>query len=306
MIPSLAYVAARTFNAPLLVHAGKAADFAAALGPRILGASVTVRGAEPRAHVAHARDLMGELGDPLSQWVDDRDAFYRVGAVGVIPIEGTLVHKGSFIGSYSGDTSYEGLHRQVNAARRDPLVRGVVFEVDSCGGEVSGVFDCAEAIFELSAEKPTIAILTDVAFSAGYLLAAATRQIVIPETGGAGSIGVIAMHADFSGALEKDGVAVTIIKAGEHKADGNSFQALPADVASRWQAELERTRRQFAETVGRFRGSRLTTEAALATEADCFTGIDAVKTGLADAVGRPSETFAAFCAAVEGEENDPT
>jgi ClpP class serine protease len=300
MMPSLVRIAGRAFNAPLLLHAGKAADIAAAIGPRVLGGAVTVDGAAGIDHVAGVEPAMGELGDPLAQWVGDHEAFYRVGSVAKISIEGTLVHKGAFIGSYSGDTSYEGLHRQVNAAMRDPQVRGVVLEVDSCGGEVSGAFDCAEAIFELSAAKPTVAILTDVAYSAGYLLASAARQIILPASGGAGSIGVVAMHVDFSGNLKKDGIGVTIIAAGEHKAEGNMYEPLPRDVAQRWQEELEALRLQFAEAVARFRGARLTAEAALATEAGCYLGADAVDAGLADAVARPTEAFAAFCAEIEG------
>jgi transposase len=65
-----------------------------------------------------------------------------------------------------------------------------VFEVDSLGGELAGAFETADLIARLSAEKPTLAILTDHALSAGYLLASAARQIIMPEHGRAGSIGV--------------------------------------------------------------------------------------------------------------------
>jgi ClpP class serine protease len=153
-------------------------------------------------------------------------------------------------------------------------------------------------IADLSAEKPTIAILTDYALSAGYLLASAARQIVMPETGWAGSIGVITLHADMSAALEKDGLRVTVLSSGAHKADGNPFAPLPAPVADKIRADLAATRDLFAETVARHRGPRLTKAAALATEAQVYTGPNAVAAGLADAVMRPSEAFAAFVDAV--------
>ena len=51
-----------------------------------------------------------------------------------------------------------------------------------------------------------------------------------------------------------------------------------------------------AEAVAAGRGNRLTKEAALATEAACFYGDEAVDAGLADAVARPTEAFAEFVA----------
>jgi ClpP class serine protease len=113
-----------------------------------------------------------------------RPPFAIIDGVALIPIEGTLVHKGAYVGAYSGTTSYEGLQAQVLRAMRNPAVKGVVFEVDSFGGELAGAFETADLIARLSAEKPTLAILTDHALSAGYLLASAARQIIIPEHAG--------------------------------------------------------------------------------------------------------------------------
>jgi ClpP class serine protease len=173
-------------------------------------------------------------------------------------------------------------------------VKGVVFEVDSYGGEVAGVFETARMIRELSAAKPTIAILTDFAYSAGYLLAAAARQIVLPETGGAGSIGVMTMHADFSKQLAAEGVKVTLIYSGSHKVDANPLNPLPEDVRARLQAGVDRGRDLFADAVGAFRGKRLTKAMALATEAQSYRGEEAVAAGLADAVIDPTRAFDAF------------
>ena len=149
-------------------------------------------------------------------------------------------------------------------------------------------------IAQLSAEKPTIAILTDFAYSAGYLLASAARQVVLPETGGAGSIGVIAMHADFSAQLKNKGVKVTLITSGAHKADGHPAAPISNEVLARAQASVDATRNLFATAVGKYRGARLTKDAALATEALTYRGEDAVAAGLADGVGRPSEMFDHF------------
>ena len=141
---------------------------------------------------------------------------------------------------------------------------------------MSGMFACARTLRRLAQKKPMIAILSDMACSAGYALASAANAIIIPDTGCAGSIGVIALHTSVAGALEKAGVEVTILKAGARKADLNPYEALQPEVRDRYLDELEALRVKFAEMVGLHRGDRLTAEAALATEADTFNGEAAV------------------------------
>jgi signal peptide peptidase SppA len=292
-------IAARVFNTPLMVDSRKAAAMLAALGGRLDSEGVTLDGAADQIHhvaFEHGRPSAGQLGDRLGRRLDLRSVEFLdvVGNVAVIPVEGTLVHKGAWVDSYSGETSYQGLQTQIRRAAARPDVKGVAFEVDSFGGEVSGAFETADMIADLSQAKPTIAILTDYALSAGYLLAAAAGQVVMPAHGGAGSIGVIALHADYSAQLAQKGIKVTILHAGARKADGNPFSALPDEVAARWQASLESARRSFAEAVGRYRGARFAADRALATEAQDYAGADALALGLVDALGPGNQAFEAF------------
>lgn len=283
-------IASRMFNTPLMLHPAKADVIARAFGPRVLGSEIDVRGG----------DAMGVIGDGLRDAVDGwGEAIYEgprlvSDRVAVIEIEGSLVNKGKWIGRSSGMTSYEAIGVQADDCRDDDRIRGAIFEVDSFGGEVTGAFDCAERLFELSQVKPTIAVLTDHACSAGYLLASAARQIVIPTSGICGSIGVISMHVDMSAWLAKEGLKVTILKAGARKADLNPYEALPEDVLARELAELEELRQEFAATVSRFRAGRLSLQSALATEAGVYRGLKAVEAGLADAVARPSQVLEVF------------
>jgi signal peptide peptidase SppA len=292
--------ATRVFNTELMIDAGKAAAIMNGLGDRFVDGGATIVGVDPVDHVAFAngRPSAGVVGDLFGRRIEQAGDGARilpvVDNVAIITVEGTLVHKGRFLGQSSGETSYEGLQTRVNRARRDPNVKGVVFEVDSFGGEVAGAFDTAHLIAELSAEKPTLAILTDYALSAGYLLAAACRQIVMPRTGAAGSIGVITLIADFTGKLEKEGIKVAVVTSGAFKADGNPALPLDPAVIARAQARVDAARDIFATDVGKFRGGRLTKEAALATEARVYSGGDAVAAGLVDEIVRPNVAFDAF------------
>jgi capsid assembly protease len=292
-----ARIAARAFNTPLLVEPSKAMAFLSGLGPRILGRRVELVDSDDvpggtAALPARASILAGNLIERLHQ---HGDAPYPVvDGIAVIEIAGVLIHRGGWIGQSSGQTSYEGIAAQIEAAARDPSVRAVALEIDSFGGEVAGVFDLADQIRALRRDKPVWAFVAEHAFSAGYALASQADRILLPRTGAVGSIGVVVMHADLSGQLDQDGVRVTLIHSGRHKVDGNPYEPLPENVRDDIQREIDVLRFLFAETVAAGRAGRLNQDAALATEAATYRGADAVSAGLADEVTDLTRGFARF------------
>ena len=300
-----AQIAQRAFNTPLLVEPSKAMAFLSGLGPRITGRQLRLAGFEASPEdLAHAAlpARAGILTNGLAAQYqrDGQTPFALQDGIAVIEISGVLVHRGAWIGQSSGQTSYEGIAAQLAAAAADPAVRGIALEIDSFGGEVAGVFDLADAIRAARAAKPIWAFVAEHAFSAGYALASQADWIILPRTGAVGSIGVVVMHADLSGQLSDAGVTVTLIHSGVHKVDGNPYAPLPDPVRVRIQAEIDSIRSLFAQTVAAGRNRSLTAEAALATEAECYRGTEAVAAGLADEVSDPASAFAAFVAAVNG------
>ncbi|UYP67598.1 S49 family peptidase [Thalassobacter stenotrophicus] len=292
-----ARIAARAFNTPLLVEPSKAMAFLSGLGPRILGRSVELL--EPDSPLdgsatlpARASILAGNLADHLQQ--NGNAPYAVVDGIAVIEISGVLIHRGGWIGQSSGQTSYEGIAAQIEAAARDPSVRAVALEIDSFGGEVAGVFDLADQIRALRRNKPVWAFVAEHAFSAGYALASQADRILLPRTGAVGSIGVVVMHADLSGQLDQDGVRVTMIHSGDHKVDANPYEPLPQNVRGNIQREIDVLRSLFSETVAAGRAGRLSQDAALATEAATYRGTEAVAAGLADEVIDLSRGFARF------------
>ncbi|MGC8732161.1 MAG: S49 family peptidase, partial [Halothiobacillaceae bacterium] len=294
-------IAQRVFNTPLMVDPAKALAFLTGLGPRITGGEIIVAGpgiaAEDRAGAAiPVRSSLFGHGLGRGQARTSDQPFAVVDGIAVIEIAGTLVHRGAWIGQSSVLTSYEGIAAQLQAALADPAIRGIALDIDSFGGEVAGAFDLADRIRAARAVKPVQAFVADHALSAAYALAAQADRIILPRTGAVGSIGVVAMHSDMSGALDRQGVAVTLIHAGARKLDANPYQPLPEAVRARIAGELEDLRQLFAETVAEGRGSRLDTSQALATEAAVFRGEAAVFAGLADEVADPVTPFRAFAA----------
>ena len=300
-----AQIAQRAFNKPLMVDPAKALAFLSGLGPRITGKEITFEGlavdsVDQATAALSARASL--FGNDLAQRHQRNGTlpFAVVDGIAVIEIAGTLVHRGAWIGQSSGLTSYEGIAAQLQAAVADPGVRGIALDIDSFGGEVAGAFDLADRIRAARAQKPVHAFVAEHALSAGYVLASQADRIVLPRTGAVGSIGVVALHTDMSGALDQKGIAVTLIHAGAHKIDANPYQPLPEAVHDQMQRELEVVRFLFAETVSAGRGDRLTHAAALATEAAVFRGANAIAAGLADDLADPVAAFHAFAAAPRG------
>lgn len=300
-----AQIAQRAFNTPLMVDPAKALAFLSGLGPRITGQEISFQGLEVEAAEQTAANVPARVslfGNDLAQrhQRNGTQPFAMIDGIAVIEIAGTLVHRGAWIGQASGLTSYEGITAQLQAALADPGVRGIALDIDSFGGEVAGAFDLADRIRAARAQKPVHAFVAEHALSAGYALASQADRIILPRTGAVGSIGVVALHTDMSGALDQKGIAVTLIHAGAHKVDANPYQPLPQAVHDQMQRELEVVRFLFAETVAAGRGDRLTHASALATEAAVFRGADAIAAGLADDLADPVTAFHAFAAAPRG------
>jgi signal peptide peptidase SppA len=202
--------------------------------------------------------------------------------IAVIPIYGSLVHRTMGLDALSGLMSYEAIRRSFRAAMAEPDIDAILLDVDSPGGEVAGVFDLADEIFEARSKKRIYGIANESAYSAAYLLLSQAETVFTPRTGAAGSIGVIAVHMNQSGFDAKVGVQYTAIYAGKQKNDYSPHQALKPEVHARLQKSINGVYGLFTDTVARGRGS--TPDIFQATEAGIYDGDAAVKAGLADRV----------------------
>jgi ClpP class serine protease len=122
------------------------------------------------------------------------------GSIQVIPVYGALSHRSTGLLSWLfGDVmTYESIRRDFQAALTNSEVGSILFDIDSHGGEVAGVFDLADDIYKARGSKPILAIANENALSAAYLIASAADEIYLSRTADVGSIGVTAVHCDYS------------------------------------------------------------------------------------------------------------
>ncbi|MBC8722125.1 S49 family peptidase [Paraburkholderia sp. 31.1] len=282
MVVNYPHLATRLFNVPLAIAPGKIEIIMAALADRF-GLARLLR---PNGQLL-AFDGDYEAGEPA----DDR-AYEVIQGIAVIPVQGTLVQKLGTLHPYSGMTGYDGIRANLATALADDSVRAIVLDIDSPGGEVAGCFDLTDAIYGARGIKPLYAILTECAFSAAYALASACDRVIVPRTGGTGSVGVIVAHVDFSKALTDAGLTVTLITYGERKADGSEYRPLSDEAYARIKADVDSVGELFVATVARNRG--LTVAQVRDTQAATFLGAGSVDTGFADAVMSPDAAFLAL------------
>lgn len=270
----LARIADRVLNRPLLLHPGKVDVILSVLQGRIgLEGWGGLTTPDASRFLGSSRRMDGKPG--LSN---------RVGKTAIITIDSSLVNRGAWIGANSGLQSYEGIDAQIREAAGDRDVANILLDIDSPGGEATGMYGLAETIRNVAAEKNVVAFVNDMAASAAYGIASAADEIVVSPTSVVGSIGVVLTHLDRSGELEAKGIRPTLIYAGAHKVDGNSFGPLSDTVRADLQREVETFYDRFVETVAAGRGERLTADMARQTEARVFIGAEAVERGLADRV----------------------
>lgn len=200
----------------------------------------------------------------------------------VIPVSGILVPRANDVGLCANQTSYESVRAQLNAGLADPQIEHIVYDMATPGGAVTGCFELAADTRAASAVKPITALVHYSAYSAGYALACACTDIVLSQTSGVGSIGVIMKHVDISKQLEADGITVTTLYRGARKNDMASNTPLSDDARASADKLLDLYYEQFCETVAEYRG--LGVQAVRNTEAGLFYGPQAVATGLADRV----------------------
>lgn len=227
----------------------------------------------------------------------ERAVARQEGAVAILPLRGALVNRASMLDDVSGAISNEDFGRTFDAALRDSAVKAIVLDVDSPGGQVSGTDELSSAIYASRGAKPVIAHVNANAASAAYWIASAADEIVIMPSAEVGSIGILAMHTDISGADKQDGIKRTIISAGKYKAETTPFAPLDDKALAYQQARVDESYASFVKAVAR---NRNVSQAAVRDgfgQGRMVTAQNALREGMADRIGTLADVLTRLGAA---------
>ncbi len=216
--------------------------------------------------------------------------FEMIDDIAIIPVQGVLSRRVSFMSRLSGATSTELIGQWFDAALVDDQVGTILLDIDSPGGDAGGTIDVANKIFAArSGDKPIIATINGNALSGGYFIASQADQVFASQGSFIGSIGVVLAVVDTSRAERNRGIDATIIQTGEDKAPG-AGQVTERQIATLRQ-HGNRIFEIFKAAVRRGRGIELTEEML---SGQVFPADQALELGLIDEIADRDQVFAQF------------
>ncbi len=206
---------------------------------------------------------------------------------------------GSADGKHTALVKIPGIIASGNKAGADNVIKGlesafahkdtvaVILEINSPGGspvQAAYIYDEIRRLKRKHETIPVYAVVSDIAASGGYFVAAAADKIYVNKSSLIGSIGVRMDNFGFVELMEKLGIERRLLTAGNNKGLFDPFLPEDRDQKAHLQQMLNEVHQHFIEAVKNGRGDRL------AITEDIFSGLiwtgeKALELGLVDAYG---------------------
>ena len=190
----------------------------------------------------------------------------------------------------------------IEDAAEDASVEAIMLHIDSPGGAASGGEALYRAVRDASERKPVVAVIDGLGASAAYMTAIAADHVVARESALTGSIGVIVQYGHVEELMRKIGVSYEEVKSAPLKGEPSLFRQPDPAAIQLLQAVVNDSYEWFVGLVAERR--RLDpAEARRLSDGSIFTGRQALRLGLVDAVGSDEEARA-WLAAEKGVARD--
>ncbi|NKB18936.1 MAG: signal peptide peptidase SppA [Alphaproteobacteria bacterium] len=172
----------------------------------------------------------------------------------------------------------------IERVRKDDDIKALIVRINSPGGTVVGGEALYQALNRVRKEKPVIAVMDELATSAGYMIAVAADRIIAREGTVTGSIGVLFQTAEVTDLLNKLGIKFEAIKSAPLKAEPSPFSKITPKVRAATKLLVDDMYAMFVDMVAKGRDMKLEKVRNLA-DGRVYTGRMALKNGLIDAIG---------------------
>ncbi len=177
------------------------------------------------------------------------------------------------------------ISRALREARRDTMVKAIVFRVNSPGGSALASEVIWREVELASKEKPVVVSMGDVAASGGYYVAAPATKIVANPQTITGSIGVFGIMLDASEFLnDKLGITVDVVKTNEFADIGSIYRPLTQAEREILQKGVEDIYETFTKRVADGREMEVSRVDEIG-QGRVWSGADAMDLGLVDEFG---------------------
>jgi len=203
--------------------------------------------------------------------------------VAVLSIKGSIFRYSNILTDYYRLTTVDNIIDDVDYIKNLKGINGVILYADSGGGQANGISEAAGIIKSINLPMKTY--IAGSCASACYWLGSVSNEIIINNTGIAGSIGAMLEVIDDTQLLEKYGIKKTVYKSevSPNKNSEDELQTLVNRLGEEFVTDVAKNRKVSFDTVVKNFG-----------KGGLFVGKDAVLAGLADKIGTFEEVLASF------------
>lgn len=236
-------------------------------------ASTTLKVVDDEGHWKGATKPDGELD--LVNNITRRDD-----GIAVIHVDGTLSYRSNWLSYYFDEDTYNSIEAAFEECLADESVKGILFDINSPGGEVSGCSDLSDKIFNARGSKPygIVARTGGMMCSAAYWLGSSCEKVFTASNGTLGSIGVLCAFTNFSKSIVETTVVVSDLSPNKapDPSDPEGLKLI--------KEELNSLAEVFIDAVARNRGTTAEDVKKNFGQGGVFIGDKAVAAKLADGV----------------------
>lgn len=213
------------------------------------------------------------------------------GGIAVITISGPIYRRASSMEMSSGAMSTEAIARDLIVTRQSANVNAIILDMDTPGGEASGMDELAQKIFETRQIRPIEGYAEGLCASAGYYIVSPTQKITVGQMGLIGSIGVVmGIPAPDAKTAQGDNIHVDpdgsiIVEFVSSQSPKKRVDPTTKPGHEYFQNIVNLTADVFVKDVARFRGLTADQVPEQYGEGGVAVGQQALSMGLCDAVG---------------------
>jgi len=177
-----------------------------------------------------------------------------------------------------------GLVKLMRQVKDDASIKGVILRIDSPGGDGIASDDILHEAKLLSAKKPTVISMSDLAASGGYFIAMTGDPVIAYPNTLTGSIGVFFGKVNLKGLFDKVGIATQTLKRGRFSDIDSNTAPLTDEQRAKLRREIETFYKGFVERVAAGRKQPYGKVEPLA-QGRVWLGEQAKQNGLVDELG---------------------
>ena len=179
------------------------------------------------------------------------------------------------------------VREQLDRAREDDEVRGLLLRIHSPGGTVTASDIIYREIlrFKEETKRPVVAQCMGLCASGGYYVAMAADRVLAHPTSVTGSIGVIFSGLSLAGLMEKLGVEDQTLTSGPYKDVGSPLRRMTPDEEAQLQSVIDDLFAGFLEVVRRGRPALAPEAVSHLADGRIYSARQAKEAGLVDDLG---------------------